>query len=649
MQNFDAMRNKRALVLAVLITGALTLTATMRAPNAISAEVPVPARKPVASSVKNAGLVDLNETLVNLRKPQKANDIPTPEQKPVTQQPTHKQLASHKDYDLTLKPLNKKDVALYAEIFALQAAGNMDAATKKISALNDHRLYGHVLYQRYMHPTAYSSTFAELKDWLDHYSDHPEAYKLYALAERKKPAGYKGQLKKPQNEIHIIRRHEPTMVKASRYVSPRNRNSAEANQVKTVNRQITALLRKDRPSNALSYLKKNASLLDNVEYDLARANIAASYLYNGKVTTAYTLASQSAQRSGVHVPKAGWIAGLAAWMQKDYDAAARNFEVVGRSNYASGWTKSAGAYWAARAHMRTGNVKMVSTWLNRAIMHPRTFYGLVATRALGRDFDFNWDVPTFTRDNYKLLASTPGGFRAMALVAAGQSAEAEAELIRLNLDDEKLRDALLAYAGYARLPGLAMRLGANVSGNDGEYYYDAALYPMGPWQPGEGYKIDPALIHAIMRQESRFDPTAVSHAGAKGLMQITPITAKAIGAELDMLDDPQTNVELGQQYLEKLLGEKVVNEDLFRLLVAYNAGPGNLSRWSRRYPDVKDPLLFIELIPVSETRTYVEHVLANYWIYRLRGGLPTPSLDAVVSGKPARYARGKRLETASLQ
>jgi hypothetical protein len=74
------------------------------------------------------------------------------------------------------------------------------------------------------------------------------------------------------------------------------------------------------------------------------------------------------------------------------------------------------------------------------------------------------------------------------------------------------------------------------------------------------------------------------------------------------------------------------------MAVAYNAGPGNLAKWQEDLSaNVKDPLLFIETIPAPETRNYVERVLANYWIYSLRMGQPTPSLDAVTAGRPARY------------
>ncbi|MBW7910252.1 MAG: lytic transglycosylase domain-containing protein, partial [Alphaproteobacteria bacterium] len=126
--------------------------------------------------------------------------------------------------------------------------------------------------------------------------------------------------------------------------------------------------------------------------------------------------------------------------------------------------------------------------------------------------------------------------------------------------------------------------------------------------------------------------------GAQGLMQLMPATARHVarkyGEKLEdgRLRDPQMNIDLGQKYLAELLGNDVVDNNLFKLAVAYNAGPGKLSRWQQsvRYED--DPLLFIESIPVAETRIFVERVLANYWIYRIKFRQRTTSLDDVAEG-----------------
>ncbi len=534
------------------------------------------------------------------------------------------------------KPISRSQAELYRSIFDAQRVADFKSADKLIEDLDDTRLLGHVLFQRYMHPTAYTSTFEELQQWMDVFGDHPGASRIYKLALAKRGQGSAAPLKEPSVSIGIVRTFEPSARPRKRYVSSRKRTNEQISALNTLNRRVFKMIRNSELQSAMGAINENAGLLDDVEYDLLRAEIASAYLYHGKADTAYSLAKASIKRSGLHVPKAGWVAGLVAWRNKDYMAASRYFEVTARSPYASGWTLTAGSYWAARSHMRTGNVKMVSTWLKRGVKQRRTFYGLVSTRALGRDFDFNWKIPAFTKKYLNILNAMPAGNRAIALVMAGQNDLAEAELIRIKPENNDERTALLAYSNYANLPGLALRLATSASDEDGGVY-DAALYPTGSWKISEG-SVDPALVHAIMRQESRFDPNAESPSGAKGLMQLMPATAKSVALTgEEQLHHAETNLELGRRYIENLLETDVVGGDLVYLLVAYNAGPGNLAKWKKRWPDVKDPLLFIELIPLSETRAYVERVLSNYWIYRMREGLDTPTLDAITSGKPALY------------
>lgn len=606
---------------------------------------PTPMQKPVqkpAQDSESGGLLDFTATLLSFDKARDEDQSPTVAAIPLPQAKPEfaaRVIPGPKTIATSTTALNDKDTALYADIFALQKEGQFQAADQKIKALKDLRLYGHVLHQRYMSAKGYISSFRELETWLAHYSDHPGARDIYALAQRKKPQNYKGRLEKPNTKIHLIRRREPTMVNAAHYTPSRTRDAAAQTALKVLNETLYDFIQNNQPSAALAALRDAAATLDPVEYDILRTRIAASYLYNGRSQDAFALASASAKRSGLHVPLAGWIGGLSAWLNEDFTAASLHFEIVGRSSYASGWTKSAGAYWAARSHMRRGDVKAVSAWLNRSAKYPRTFYGLIATRALGHDFDFNWAIPAFTKSHAKSLSKPQAGFRAMALVQAGETTRAEAELIRMDLSDEALREAVLSFAEYAHLPRLSMRLGSAYEAQESGRYYDAALYPIGPWPLAKKNGVDSALIHAVIRQESRFNPTAKSPSGAQGLMQIIPRTARAIGGDkADQLDNPQVNLEIGQKYLSVLLKDRAVRNELFHLLIAYNAGPGNLKKWQRRWPQIKDPLVFVELLPSAETRAYVERVLANYWIYRLRAGAPTPTLNAVTSGKTAKYA-----------
>ncbi|MGB1077530.1 MAG: transglycosylase SLT domain-containing protein, partial [Bdellovibrionales bacterium] len=95
------------------------------------------------------------------------------------------------------------------------------------------------------------------------------------------------------------------------------------------------------------------------------------------------------------------------------------------------------------------------------------------------------------------------------------------------------------------------------------------------------------------------------------------------------LTSPLTNVKIGEQYVASLLRNERVNNNLFALLIAYNAGPGTLNRWQKKIDAMHDPLLFIELIPSAETRAFVERVMANLWIYRDQFGQEAPSLEAI--------------------
>jgi len=595
---------------------------------------PKPTKKPKAASTKKSNAKPQEHAAI----PPKPTKKPNIKQKPKTKTktPDLNDIAQSVD---TNESLSNKDAERYKTIFALQEKGNMDAANKEIEKLDNKILYGYVLAQRYLHPSAYTTDFKELQDWLTNYADLPISPKIYELAERKRPKGNNTRLKDPQTKIRITRRAEPTMIVAKRYASARSRSSEEAQNVRVLKQTITRQIRASELSAAKAEIEQT-TILDSVERDILTARLASAYLYSGQSNQAFSLASKAAQRSGLHVPLAGWVAGIVSWKRGKYTNASKYFETVARSNYASGWTRSAGAYWAARSHMRRGDIKAVSVWLRRAAKSPRTFYGLIATRALGEDFDFNWSMPTFTKDNYKILSADPRGARAIALAKVGELSKAQAELLRIKTrGDAPMTSALLAFAGYAKLPGVAMRLGATPANKQQNLYHDAALYPTGPWRPKSGYKLNAALLNAIMRQESRFDPSAESGSGAKGLMQLMPATAKSVADsdEPDM-NDPATNLELGQRYLAQLLSSSRVDNNLLSLLIAYNAGPGNLNKWKKRWHKIDDPLLFIELLPSGETRSYVEHVLANYWIYRLRDKQQTPSLDAIVAGAPVKFA-----------
>jgi len=537
----------------------------------------------------------------------------------------------------TAGQLSVEDKNTYHRIFTLQENGDIKAANKAIKKINDDILIGYVQSQRYLGPH-YTSSKTELIAWLKQYSDHPQAHKIHKLAIKK---GAKN-LRKPSAKITLNRIPEPAMVPSLMYTTS-NENS---HQNKTLTKDINRLLRQGNPAAAYKLAQSDDRWhgFDHIQQDILRSRIAASFLYEGQIKNASTLAQQAVNRSRLHVPLGGWIAGLTAWKARDYKSAAHYFEITARSQYASGWTRAAGAYWAARAHNQAGDKTKMQQWLTRAATYPRTFYGLLAARAAGQNFAFNLQTPSFEQDQVKTLAATPGGKRALALFELGEIAKADAEILHLKNKNETFRNASMAFAAQANLPLSSMRIASHMSrGNKNTF--TAALYPETPWQPKGGYTVDPALINAIIRQESRFDPNGQSKSGAKGLMQIMPTTAAEVaGYKNPNLLDPQTNLQLGQKYIADLLKTDRVDGELIALLIAYNAGQGNLGRWQAQWARVNDPLLFIELIPLAETRAYVERVLANYWIYQMLDGRGLPSMNALITGKSPIYAYNEKAE-----
>ena len=537
--------------------------------------------------------------------------------------------------------LSEEDAARYAHIFAFQDVGEMDNADAEIAKLTDQRLMGHVLYQRYMGPY-YKTSFAELRDWMKQYADHPQAQRIYDLAQKRK-ADDNSDLRSPQAQRGVLGQQDFDVGQlAQPYMKSRKLSAREKEIVRSIRRNLA-----ERPTAALRILETEevTSLFNATEYDALQAEIAESYFFNQKPEQALSLASASVARSGKDIPKAGWIGGLAAWEAADYAAAAKYFESAAVSKRASVWMTSAAAHWAARSHLRAGSPQEVSKWLARSAAHPRTFYGIISMKMLGRETEgFNWDMPAFSDRHARRLSSHPAGRRAIALIAAERADLAELEISRLHPgSDRDLQEAMIALANEAGMPWVSLRMGSSFVDDDGRLY-DAALYPEAPWRPDGGFEVDKALVYAFIRQESKFDPSAHNRSsGATGLMQLMPMTANHVarqqGEKVDKskLSDPVLNIDLGQKYLAELLEHPGIDNNLFKLAVAYNAGPGKLARWSKTVTFEDDPLFFIEAIPAAETRMFVERVLANYWIYRMKFGQDTDSLDRVAEGRWPTY------------
>jgi soluble lytic murein transglycosylase-like protein len=365
---------------------------------------------------------------------------------------------------------------------------------------------------------------------------------------------------------------------------------------------------------------------------------AAGWSRSGDIQLASWI-SRAVRHSGDYSPGAAWAAGLSAWRRADYGAAAGYFERVAIGDRASPWTTAAGAFWAARSHLFARRPDQVSSWLGLAADNFGTFYGLLARRILGLPMPFRWELTEGDEAALRAVHASPAGRQAVALIESGQYERAEQELRAIVAQDRRdLAYGAMIIAENAGMADFAFRLQRSLLPYGIEF--DSAAYPVPRWRPEGGFSTDRALIYALMRQESNFDPQAVSRSGARGVMQLMPATARFIARTAGLLGDatsrlsrPEANIALGQKYLEMLLADDNVAGDLFRLAAAWNGGPGNLERWQRDPQAADDPLMFIETIPSGETRAFIEHVLANLWIYRHRLGQPSPSLDALAAGR----------------
>lgn len=544
------------------------------------------------------------------------------------------------------KPLSASDVEIYNRALTFQAQGNLAAADRELGRLKEDLLRGHVLAARFLAP-GHKPKYQELRAWMADFADHPQAESIYKLATSKAVKGF-GAIKAPVRG-YLKGTSIDTSDDGANWEDASFAAERGSTRIKALKSSLRQALRKNDTARAEELLDSaDARGLEPVELDELRTLVAADHFASGRDTEALAWAVPAAQRSGDDLPSAHWVAGLAEWRMGHPDRARRHFEEVANAAEGSGWMVAAGALWAARANLVSKRPEMVNHWLEVAATYPRTFYGLLARKALGYETFFSWETPPFTEVDADLLMRHPHGRRALALLQLGDRQLAEEELRRAYPNATKaVRQSMLVLAHAGQMPALAVRLGGMLPGQDGRLH-DAAAFPVPDWQPKGGWLIDKALVYAFVRQESSFNPKARSSAGAHGLMQLMPTTANAMagGKTRDKLADPEVNLQLGQRYLTKLLAEPPVNGNLLMLAAAYNAGPGNLGKWVQSGRHGSDPLLFIESIPSRETRAFVERVMTNFWIYRSRMGQSSGSLDAVAAGEWPIYEGMDKRKTA---
>ena len=284
-------------------------------------------------------------------------------------------------------------------------------------------------------------------------------------------------------------------------------------------------------------------------------------------------------------------------------------------------------FWAARLRLEAGD-SLGSVALRRMAAHePLSYYGLRARELTGDTMDFFVSTA--------LAPPQPGSFpparareRIRLLASLGFEGEARAEALGWIGDSTASVQLLIAAAGAAGAAGFAreaIRLGETAQARAGVSLGVArSLLPF-PYRgviEAEGAErcLDPLLLAAIIRQESRFTPRAVSRAGARGISQVMPATGRELAQRLgirswdpDLLFVPDFNLHLGARFLADRF--RVDSFPLYAAIAAYNAGSQRVDRW-RRWPEFRDPDLFVERVAIPETRNYVKTIYASYQWYR---------------------------------
>ncbi len=376
-------------------------------------------------------------------------------------------------------------------------------------------------------------------------------------------------------------------------------------------------------------------LLDHPPADLVRPlawagerqSLARIALSEGNISVAYRLAARHGLSEGPAFADleffAGWVA--LRFLREPETGYGHFATLYDRSKTAA--SKARGAYWAARAAAAMHLGAYAAGWDAKAAEYRTTYYGQLASAAVGGT---GFTVAAEPEPNENDIAQ----FEARELVRAVRDLVAigDADDVRPFL--ARLADTVTAATDFAQVVRLAsavdrpdLELHAAQRAVSAGVVLFAESYPLVPLPPGGA--AEAALVLAVTRQESAFDVAAVSSAGARGMMQLMPATAKRVANTLDMpysedllTRDRVYNLKLGHAYLDEMLAE--FGGSYVLTIAAYNAGPARVNQWLDELGDPRKPgtdvVDWIEAVPISETRNYLQRVLENLQIYRLRLG-----------------------------
>lgn len=406
--------------------------------------------------------------------------------------------------------------------------------------------------------------------------------------------------------------------------------------------RIQTLRRADKIDQAaelmLSAPREASRLVVPDDWWIERRLISRALIGEGKARLAYRIAAGHSSESPVYQAEAEFHAGwYALEFLHDPKTAARHFAQIGAFSTMP-LSLSRAEYWMGRAAAAEGNREEAVAHFRRAGAYPTTFYGQLALARLG-DTRLHLSRPPVAD------AAIQQRFANLELVKVIQHLTAAGNTDSVGLFYRYLADKLNDPAEVGLLASMAERSGdfqialqigkaAAVRGMPVETLaFPTAAIPASAKTP----RVDKSVVYAVARQESAFNPQAISRAGARGLLQLMPDTARQVAKTLGMpyskarlTSDPAYNAALGAAHLGDLVDR--FGGSYVLTFAAYNAGASRVAQWIKQNGDPRDPKVdvvdWIELIPFTETRNYVQRIMENLQVYRARLGEPALVIEA---------------------
>lgn len=342
---------------------------------------------------------------------------------------------------------------------------------------------------------------------------------------------------------------------------------------------------------------------------------------------AYMLSANHKLSDGLPFAQAEWMAGwLALRFQKDPQKALAHFKRL-YENVSAPISKSRAAYWVGRALIDLGQREESAKWYQDAAQYRTTFYGQVAASELSMKGEILSAAPPVISAPERTAFQADEFIQVARLLDRAGMKRQASRFLRAFVKQQNSAKAYLFAADLAiEMKYFQDAINISKDATSNGLFLTAQSYPVISDQL-RGVRQEWALVHSLIRQESVFNYEAKSPAGALGLMQVMPQTAKETARKMGiqhstdwLTSRPAHNIQLGTYYLQQMLDRY---DGAYPLAIAaYNAGPGRVDNWVRTFGDPRkgeiDVIDWIELMPIYETRNYVHRVVEGTYIYRLR-------------------------------